>query len=113
MANSAKSGTTGLLGLTGEVVGDDVELFATNATIGDTDPTFLYGITDLLGDLTRLSGGGKRDLHPSWLWGRPDSNFKGVSFAPTPEPRTYALMILGFGVAGGVMRRRRRKAAFA
>ena len=46
--NNAASGTTGLLGLTGEVVNGEVELFATNYTIGDTDQTYLYGIEDTL-----------------------------------------------------------------
>jgi hypothetical protein len=50
------SGSNGLHGLAGKVVTIDgvqeVELFATNFTIGDTDPTFLYGVTDVLGDLT-------------------------------------------------------------
>ena len=49
----------GLYGLTGKdvTVGgvQEVELFATNATIGDTDQTYLYGLTDVLGDLTRAS----------------------------------------------------------
>jgi len=31
----------------------------------------------------------------------------------TPEPATWAMMIMGFGMAGGMMRARRRKAAFA
>ena len=50
------SGTTGLLGLTGLVVGGDVELFATNFTIGDTDQTYLYGITDSLATEPALTG---------------------------------------------------------
>ena len=46
MANTASAGTTGLIGLTGKVVGGQVQLFATNATINDLDQTFLYGVTD-------------------------------------------------------------------
>jgi hypothetical protein len=50
VTNKSASATTGLLGLTGKVVGTSVELYATNFTIGDTDPTFLYGISDVLGN---------------------------------------------------------------
>src|SRR6202012_1636222 len=83
VVNTAKAGTTGLLGLTGEVVGGNVELFATNFTIGDTDPTFLYGITDVLADTTRPTGGLTETF--TQLAAAPvDSNFKGVSFAPAP-----------------------------
>lgn len=107
VANTAQSGTTGLLGLTGEVVGGDVELFATNYTIGDTDPTFLYGITDVLSDTIRPTGA-QTESFMELAAAPADSNFKGVSFAPVPEPGAYALMIAGAGMVGGVMRRRRR-----
>ncbi len=40
VANTVASGTTGLLGLAGEVIDGQVELFATNETISDLDPTF-------------------------------------------------------------------------
>ena len=47
VANSGEAGSTGLYGLTGKDITVDgvqeVELFATNSTVGDTDPTFLYG----------------------------------------------------------------------
>src|SRR6202012_4259441 len=89
VANTAKAGTTGLLGLTGKVVGGNVELFATNYTIGDTDPTFLYGITDALGAMTGPSGEAFTELAAAPA----DANFKGVSFAPVPEPSTYAFLI--------------------
>ena len=60
--NNATSGTTGLLGLTGVVDGDNVELFATNYTIGDTDQTYLYGIDD---DTGRYTGEPGRRRRPS------------------------------------------------
>ena len=104
VANSAAAGTTGLFGLTGKVVGGEVELFATNATIGDTDPTFLYGISDALSATTRPS-----DESFTLLATAPaDSNFKGVSFAPVPEPSLWALMLVGVGAVGGAARRRGR-----
>jgi len=52
VANTNSGGTSGLYGLTGEVVGGEVELFATNFTLSDLDPTFLYGITDTLAATT-------------------------------------------------------------
>ncbi len=105
--NSAKSGVTGLLGLTGVVVGDEVELYATSYTIGDTDQSYLYGITDML---DAVSGTGEKF---ATLAAAPvDSNFKGVSFAPNavapvPEPASWAMMVGGFGLLGGALRRRK------
>lgn len=104
VANSATSGTTGLLGLTGKVVGNSVELFATNYTIGDTDPTFLYGVTDALG--------GTSDAGESFtmLEAAPaDTNFKGVSFAPVapvPLPAGLPMLLSGLAVLGMFLVRR-------
>ena len=47
----------------------------------------------------------------SFLTGRPfvSQTFSGVlNVGTVPEPATWAMMILGFGVLGGVIRRRRR-----
>lgn len=72
------SGTTGLYGLTGTVSGTTVYLYATNYTINDLDPTYLYGITDSLSATTNPGESFTLlDTAP------PDSNFKGVSFAPS------------------------------
>jgi hypothetical protein len=76
--SSNTSGTTGLIGLTGVVVGSNVYLYATNFTIADLDPTYLYGITDLLSATT--NPGQSFTLLAA---APPDSNFKGVSLAPT------------------------------
>jgi hypothetical protein len=101
-------GTTGLYGLTGLVVGNEVELFATNYTIADLDQTYLYGITDALSDTTASQVSGETftvlDTAPA------DSNFKGVAFAPTaPEPGSFAL--LGLGIAAVLINRRRSRLA--
>jgi hypothetical protein len=108
VANSAASGTTGLLGLTGMVVDGEVELFATNYTIGDLDPTYLLGISDDLDALTRPLDESfvTLDTAPA------DSNFKGVAFAPTvgassvPEPGIMAAMLAGLASMAAARRRK-------
>ena len=101
VANTGTAGTTGLLGLTGKVVGSSVELFATNYTIGDTDPTYLYGITDALNG---TSGAGESF---TMLEAAPaDTNFKGVSFAPVPLPAGLPLLLSGLAVIGLAVVRR-------
>jgi hypothetical protein len=106
-------GTTGLIGLTGEVVGNSVELFATNSTLGDEDQTYLYGITD---SLAATSGSG--ETFSVLDTAAPDTNIRGVAFAPTssvasptsvPEPGSMALLAAGLvGLAGARARSRRR-----
>ena len=108
VANSGAAGSTGLYGLTGKDITVDgvqeVELFATNYTIGDTDQTYLYGITDVLGDLTAQAGESFATLETA----PGDTTFKGVAFAPSPvpEPSTWAMMLLGFVGFGFAARRR-------
>jgi len=105
VANTAKSGTTGLIGLTGQVVGGQVELFATNLTVGDTDQTYLFGIDDTLSAMT-LPGTESFSILDT---AAPDTNIRGVAFAPTalavPEPTNLALMLAGLGLFAAVRRR--------
>jgi Divergent InlB B-repeat domain len=78
--NGGASGTTGLYGLAGKVTGSTVALYATNYTINDLDPTYLYGITDTLSNTTPPGTSlafTPLDTAPA------DSNFKGLSFGPT------------------------------
>jgi hypothetical protein len=98
-------GSSGLLGLTGEVVSGDVELFATNYTLGDTDQTYLYGITDDLAATSKPTGESFAQLAAAPA----DSTFKGVAFAPVavPEPAAWALLLGGFAMVGGALRKRR------
>jgi hypothetical protein len=79
VANSGTAGTTGLIGLTGVVNGDTVTLYATNATIGDLDPTYLYGITDSLTATTLPAD----ESFTALMTAAPDTNIRGVAFAPT------------------------------
>lgn len=109
--NTAASGVTGLLGLTGQVVGGSVNLYATSFTIGDTDQTYLYGITDLLAATTRPVG----ETFATLAAAPADSTFKGVAFAPVaqvvapvPESATWLMMLSGFGIVAAAMRARKQ-----
>ncbi|MBE7212690.1 MAG: Hint domain-containing protein, partial [Gluconacetobacter diazotrophicus] len=77
--NSAASGTTGLIGLAGQVSGGTVTLYATNATVGDLDPTYLFGITDQLSATAAAPAG---ENFTTLVTAAADTNIRGVSFAP-------------------------------
>ncbi len=77
--DTASSGTTGLIGLTGNVVDNTVYLYATNSTLGDLDPTYLYGITDSLSSTT-----GAGESFTTLVTAAADTNIRGVAFAPAP-----------------------------
>lgn len=78
VANTATAGTTGLYALTGTVSGSNVYLYATNYTVGDLDQRYLYGFTDVLAATTKPS-----TSFTVLATAPADSNFKGVSFAPS------------------------------
>jgi hypothetical protein len=104
---SLSHGETGFESITGEVVGSEVDLFAVSYTLGDADPDGLYTITDSLlapdtttgasidGNYTELEASGANDV------------YKSVSFAPVPEPGTYASIFGGLGAALAMARRKR------
>jgi hypothetical protein len=102
---SNTSGATGLYGLAGTVSGNTVYLYATNYNIADLDPTYLYGITDTLSATTNPG-----TSFTQLAIAPPDSNFKGVSFAPTlpagsatitSSPSGLAFTSSGSGCASG------------
>ena len=112
-ADSANtSGTTGLYGLAGTVSNGTVYLYATNYTISDLDPTYLYGITDTLALGTTTNPGTNPGTSFTLLDTAPaDSNFKGVSFTPslpagsatiTSSPSGLAFTSTGAGCAPGM-----------
>jgi hypothetical protein len=122
VANTVTTGadtTTGLFAITGEVDANDPleeELFVTTYSDTDTGETYLYEITDVTANTTApgtTTGGvdffNLLDAAPA------DSDFKGVSFAPstleglaTPEPETWVMMLVGVGFVGVILRRRQR-----
>ncbi len=100
-------GVTGLFGLTGKLVGDQEELFATSYGLNELSPSYLYEITDTLADTTigEASGESFTTLYASG----PGVSIRGVSFAPSvPEPATWAMMALGFASLAGWRRTRRK-----
>ena len=109
--NAGTSGVTGLLGLTGKVIGNQVELFATSYTIGDTDKSYLYGIVDSLSDCVGSNGCTDPSESFSTLFtAAGDETIKGVSFAPTLVPEAPTLALFGAGLLAAVLFGRRRAA---
>ena len=107
--SGATTGVSGLYGLTGEVINGQVELFATSETLGDTDQTYLYGITDALSDTTAAQAAG--ESFTTLEAAAADSTFKGVAFAPVapvPLPAS-AWMLLGGLVGLGALTLGRRR----
>jgi len=113
--NSTADGEVGFESITGDVIGGNVDLFAVSYTLGDADADGLYTITDPLNALTETgedadfdeiatAPGIGDDSTPTAIGGEV---FKSVTFAPVPEPSTYALL---FGAASlGLMAWKRRK----
>jgi hypothetical protein len=97
-------GVTGLLGLTGEVDGNNVELFATSYGLNELSQSFLYEITDsLAATLLPLSESF------TTLYTVPDTTLiRGVAFAPSPVPEPSPLVIILAGLAGMSLMRRRQ-----
>jgi autotransporter passenger strand-loop-strand repeat protein len=78
VADTNTDGSSGLIGLAGKVVGGNVELFATNATLSDLDPTYVYAITDSLSSTT-----GSGETFSQIMAASSGENIRGISFAPT------------------------------
>lgn len=99
--DTATNGETGFEAITGKVVNGVVSLYAVSYTAGDADPNGFYAINDTL-TATAYAGQTFTELAAS----TPGMTFKGVSFAPIPEPATYAALMGCLVLAGGWVRRR-------
>ena len=110
-ATNTAAGVTGLFGLTGVVVGNQVELFATSYGLNELSPSFLYEVTDTLSNTDASVAEGATGTgidHFTTLYSAPAGTLiRGVSFAPVPEP--VSLSLFGVGVAACGLLRRRRK----
>lgn len=95
VSNTSTSGTTGLIGLTGEVEGDEVVLYATNATVGDLDQTYLFTITDDLDATTAPAD----ESFTTLVKAAADTNIRGVSFAPTDTSTASAVTVASGGTS--------------
>jgi hypothetical protein len=102
-------GVTGLLGLAGEVVGNNVELFATSYGLNELSESYLYGITDSL-SATSISQVSNEEFSTLYTDPTGQTSIRGVAFAPeaAPEPSTTALMILSVLGLGAFAWKRRR-----
>jgi hypothetical protein len=98
---TVEHGVSGLYGLTGKVVGGQVELFATSYVLSDTDQTYLYGISDTLSATSASQVNGETfttlEAAPA------DAEFQGVSLAPVPLPSTLLLLLSGLACWPGVI----------
>lgn len=104
------AGVTGLKGLTGQVVNGQVQLFATSYGLNELSQSYLYGITDNL-SATSISQVNSEQFTTLYTDTTGQTMVNGVAFAPVaavPEPETYALMLIGFGLTGFVAARRKK-----
>ena len=94
--NSAAAGTTGLIGLSGVLnANGTVTFYATNATIGDLDQTYLYTITDDVNATTLSSGESFSVVETAST----DTNIRGIAEAPSaPTDTTIASGITSTGL---------------
>jgi hypothetical protein len=107
----AAPGVTGLLGLTGQVINGQVELFATSYGLNELSQSFLYGITDNL-SATSISQVSNEQFTTLYTDPTGQTSIRGVAFAPTapvPEADSYAMMLAGLGLCGFISRRRKQK----
>lgn len=100
-------GVTGLFGLTGKIVGNQVELFATTYGLNELSPSYLVEITDNLSDTSIIQAATESF---STLYAAPANvSIRGVSFAPAPGPALGERLIsLGFLIAAGALAKARR-----
>lgn len=108
------SGTTGARGLVATY--DDVThvttLFATTAGSTTTSTNSVFTVTDTLTGVLSGTGAGAFSGLTLLATSPTNSQFRGIDFAPVPEPATVlGIAAAGFGVAGMIRRRFRKTVA--
>ena len=104
--NISAPGVTGLLGLTGKVVNGQVQLFATSYGLNELSQSYLYGITDNL-TATSISQVSNEQFSVLYTDTTGLTSIRGVSLAPVPEPETDGMLMVGLGLLGFMVRRRK------
>jgi PEP-CTERM motif len=105
--------TDGLRNITGQINADGtVTIYGVTSTVsanGDqgADPNRLVAINDLVAD-TALPTNESFSVLETAGFGQV---LRGVSLAPVPEPETWAMMLMGFGGLGALLRSARRRQA--
>jgi hypothetical protein len=108
-ANSATPsapGVTGLFGLACNTVGNTVQCYATSYGLNELSPSYLYEVTDSLSNTSATVGDAETFTTVSTA--PIGTDYRGVSFAPVPEP--VSLSLFGAGAAALALVRRRRRA---
>jgi hypothetical protein len=110
-SNPSAPGITGLFGLTGEVVGDQVELFATTYGLNELSTSELVEVTDTIPNIDYTVGDSEafNVLYTS----QADTLIRGVAFAPESVPEPLTLSLFGAALAGAATMRRRKKGKLA
>jgi hypothetical protein len=111
-ATPTAAGVTGLFGLTAKVVGSganaQVELFATSYGLNELSSSYLYEITDTLGDTS--IGQASSEQFTTLEAAAGGTSIRGVAFAPTgspvPLPASAWLLLSGLGALGAAAQRR-------
>ncbi|MEB0011641.1 PEP-CTERM sorting domain-containing protein [Glaciimonas sp. Gout2] len=92
-ATPSAPGVTGLFALTGEVIGNQVELFATSYGLNELSQSYLYSITDALSNTTAAQASNE-SFSTLYTDATGNTSIRGVAFAPVPEPGSLALFAI-------------------
>lgn len=92
-------GVTGLLALTGRVVGNQVQLFATSYGLNELSQSYLYTITDDLG-ATSISQVGSESFTVLFTDPTGQTSIRGIAFAPGIQQTIAFGAVPAFGAGG-------------